>query len=76
MAEARGKPTGRLGLQSWEATRISEIFKLCIRLRRTTMAIVRARGYTITLMFGSSSGEFIGSNGEIVVPLPDRMPGW
>ena len=62
-------PFGMLGLQSWEATEIPAVFKLCIKLGRETMAVGAALGYTIEPIFGLSAEEFMGSTDEIVEKL-------
>ena len=62
-------PFGMLGMQSWEAAEIPEVFKLCIRLGRETMAVGTALGYTMEPIFGLSVEEFIGSADEIVEKL-------
>ena len=62
-------PFGMLGLQSWEATEIPAVFKLCIRLGRETLAVGNALGYTIEPIFGLSAEEFMGSTDEIVEKL-------
>lgn len=62
-------PFGMLGLQSWEATEIPAVFKLCIRLGRETLAVGAALGYTIEPIFGLSAEEFMGSTDEIVEKL-------
>jgi 2-dehydropantoate 2-reductase len=62
-------PFGILGMRSWEATEIPEVFKLCIRLGRETMAVGAGVGYTIDPIFGMSSDEFMGSNDEIIEKL-------
>lgn len=62
-------PFGMLGLQSWEATGIPAVFRLCIKLGRETMAVGAALGYTIEPIFGLSADEFMGSTDEIVEKL-------
>ena len=62
-------PFGMLGLQSWEATEIPEVFKLCIKLGRETLAVGSTLGYTIEPIFGLSAAEFMGSADEIVEKL-------
>lgn len=62
-------PFGMLGLQSWEATGIPSVFRLCIKLGRETMAVGAALGYTIEPIFGLSADEFTGSTDEIVEKL-------
>ncbi len=62
-------PFGLLGMQSWEATAIPEVFKLCIRLGRETMAVGAALGYQIEPIFGMTAEEFAGSSDEIVEKL-------
>lgn len=62
-------PFGMLGLQSWQATEIPEVFKLCIRLGRETMAVGAALGYTMEPIFRLSAEEFMGSTDEIVEKL-------
>ncbi len=62
-------PFGMLGLQSWQATDIPEVFSLCIRLGRETMAVGAALGYAMEPIFGMSAEEFMGSTDEIVEKL-------
>ena len=62
-------PFGMLGLQSWEATEIPEVFDLCVRLGRETMAVSAALGVTIDPIFGMSAEEFKVSTDEIVKKL-------
>jgi 2-dehydropantoate 2-reductase len=62
-------PFGMLGLQSWEATEIPEVFDLCVRLGRETMAVSAALGVTIDPIFGMSAEEFNVSTDEIVKKL-------
>jgi 2-dehydropantoate 2-reductase len=60
---------GMLGLQSWEATDIPGVFKLCIKVGRETMAVGTALGYAIEPIFGFTAEEFAGSKDEIVEKL-------
>jgi len=60
---------GMLGLQSWEATDIPEVFKLSIQVGRETMAVGAALGYTMEPIFGFSAEELMGSTDEIVEKL-------
>ena len=60
---------GMLGMQSWEATDIPEVFKLCIRVGRETMAVGTALGHTIEPIFGFTAAEFAVSNDEIIEKL-------
>jgi 2-dehydropantoate 2-reductase len=60
---------GMLGLQSWEATDIPGVFKLCIQVGRETMAVGAALGYTMEPIFGFSAEELMGSTDEIVEKL-------
>lgn len=62
-------PFGMLGMQSWEATAIPEVFGLCIRLGRETMTVGTALGYQIEPIFGMTAEEFAGSSDEIVEKL-------
>lgn len=62
-------PFGMLGLQSWQATDIPEVFRLCIKLGRETMAVGNTLGYTIEPIFGLSAEEFAGSTDAIVEKL-------
>jgi len=62
-------PFGMLGLQSWEATEIPEVFSLCVKLGRETMAVGAALGYTIEPIFGMSAEEFTGATDAIVEKL-------
>ena len=62
-------PFGMLGMQSWEATEIPEVFRLCIQLGRETMAVGNALGYTIDPIFGLSAEEFSGSNDKVIETL-------
>jgi len=60
---------GMLGMQSWEATEIPEVFKLCIQVGRETMAVGAALGYTMEPIFGFTAEELMGSTDEIVEKL-------
>lgn len=60
---------GMLGLQSWEATEIPEVFKLSIQVGRETMAVGAALGYTMEPIFGFTAEELMGSTDEIVEKL-------
>jgi len=60
---------GMLGLQSWEATDIPEVFKLCIKVGRETMTVGKALGYTIEPIFGFTAEQFAGSNDEVIEKL-------
>ncbi len=60
---------GMLGMQSWEATEIPEVFKLCIQVGRETMAVGAALGYTMEPIFGFTAEELMGSNDEVVEKL-------
>ena len=62
-------PFGMLGLQSWEATEIPEVFSLCVKLGRETMAVGKALGITIDPIFGMSAEEFNVSTDAIVEKL-------
>jgi 2-dehydropantoate 2-reductase len=62
-------PFGMLGLQSWEATEIPEVFSLCVKLGRETMAVGAALGITIEPIFGMSAEEFNVSTDAIVEKL-------
>ena len=62
-------PFGMLGLQSWEATEIPEVFSLCVKLGRETMAVGKALGITIEPIFGMSAEEFNVSADAIVEKL-------
>ena len=60
---------GMLGLQSWEATEIPEVFKLSIQVGRETMAVGAALGYRMEPIFGFTAEELMGSNDAIVEKL-------
>jgi 2-dehydropantoate 2-reductase len=60
---------GMLGLQSWEATDIPEVFKLCIRIGRETMAVGKALGYPMEPIFGFTAEQLMGSTDETVEKL-------
>jgi 2-dehydropantoate 2-reductase len=60
---------GMLGLQSWEATDIPEVFKLCIAVGRETMAVGAALGYRMEPIFGFTAEELMGSTDETVEKL-------
>jgi 2-dehydropantoate 2-reductase len=60
---------GMLGMQSWEATDIPEVFKLCIQVGRETMAVGAALGYTMEPIFGFTAEELMGSNDAVVEKL-------
>jgi len=62
-------PFGMLGMQSWEATAIPEVFKLCVRLGRETMAVGQALGITIEPIFGLSVEQFMGSEDHTIETL-------
>ena len=62
-------PFGMLGMRSWEATDIPEVFKLCIRLGRETMAVGAALGYRIEPIFGLTAEKFAGATDEVVETL-------
>ena len=62
-------PFGMLGMQSWEATDIPEVFRLCIQLGRETMAVGTALGHTIDPIFGLSAEEFSGSTDAVIEKL-------
>ncbi len=60
---------GMLGLQSWEATDLPEVFKLCIRVGRETMAVGAALGYAMEPIFGFTAEQLMGSTDETVEKL-------
>lgn len=60
---------GMLGLQSWQATDIPEVFKLSIQVGRETMAVGAALGITMEPIFGFSAEELRGSTDEVVEKL-------
>ncbi len=62
-------PFGMLGMQSWQATAIPEVVKLCIRLGRETLNVGTANGYTIEPIFGLTAEEFAVSTDEILEKL-------
>lgn len=62
-------PFGMLGMQSWEAVEVPEVFKLCIRLGRETLAVGAALGIAIEPIFGLSAADFMGSADETVEKL-------
>jgi 2-dehydropantoate 2-reductase len=62
-------PFGMLGLQSWQAVEIPEVFKLCIRLGRETLAVGTALGYEIEPIFGLTAQDFMGSADDTVEKL-------
>jgi len=60
---------GMLGLQSWQATDIPEVFKLCIRVGRETIAVGAALGYQLEPIFGFTAEQMLGSTDETVEKL-------
>jgi 2-dehydropantoate 2-reductase len=60
---------GMLGLQSWQATDIPEVFKICIRVGRETMAVGAALGYQLEPIFGFTAEQMLGSDDETVEKL-------
>lgn len=62
-------PFGMLGMQSYEATAIPEVFKLCVRLGRETMAVGQAHGINFEPIFGLSVEQFMGSEDHVVETL-------
>jgi len=60
---------GMLGMQSWQATDIPEVFKLCIRVGRETMAVGAAAGYQMEPIFGFTAEQMLGSTDETVEKL-------
>ncbi|MCC6533492.1 MAG: 2-dehydropantoate 2-reductase [Burkholderiales bacterium] len=60
---------GMLGLQSWQATDIPEVFKLCIQVGRETMAVGAALGLTLEPIFGFTAEQMLGSTDETVEKL-------
>jgi 2-dehydropantoate 2-reductase len=60
---------GMLGLQSWQATDIPEVFKVCIRVGRETMAVGAALGYQLEPIFGFTAEQMMGSDDETVEKL-------
>ncbi len=60
---------GMLGLQSWQATEIPEVFKLCIRVGRETVAVGAALGYQLEPIFGFTAEQMLGSTDETVEKL-------
>jgi 2-dehydropantoate 2-reductase len=62
-------PFGMLGMQSYEATAIPEVFKLCVQLGRETMAVGQAHGINFEPIFGLSVEQFMGSDDHVVETL-------
>ena len=60
---------GMLGLQSWQATDIPEVFKLCIRVGKETIAVGAACGLEIEPIFGFTAEQLLGSTDETVEKL-------
>ena len=60
---------GMLGLQSWQATDIPEVFKLCIRVGKETIAVGAAAGLEIEPIFGFTAEQLLGSTDETVEKL-------
>lgn len=60
---------GMLGMQSYEATDIPEVFKLCITVGRETMAVGAALGYKMEPIFGFTAEELMGSTDATVEKL-------
>jgi 2-dehydropantoate 2-reductase len=60
---------GMLGLQSWQATDIPEVFRLCIRVGKETIAVGAASGLEIEPIFGFTAEQLLGSTDETVEKL-------
>jgi len=60
---------GMLGLQSWQATEIPEVFRLCVRVGRETVAVGAALGYQLEPIFGFTAEQMLGSTDETVEKL-------
>ena len=60
---------GMLGMQSWQATDIPEVFRLCIRVGRETVEVGSAAGYQLEPIFGYSAEQLLGSTDETVEKL-------
>jgi 2-dehydropantoate 2-reductase len=60
---------GMLGLQSWQATEIPEVFDLCIRVGRETVAVGAALGLQLEPIFGFTAEQMLGSTDETVEKL-------
>ena len=60
---------GMLGMQSWQATDIPEVFKLCIRVGRETVAVGAALGHQLEPIFGFTAEQLLGSTDETVEKL-------
>jgi 2-dehydropantoate 2-reductase len=60
---------GMLGMQSWEATDLPEVYKLCMRVGRETMAVGAANGYAMEPIFGYTAEELMGSDDELIEKL-------
>lgn len=60
---------GMLGLQSWQATDIPEVFRLCIRVGKETIAVGAASGLAIEPIFGFTAEQLLGSTDETVEKL-------
>ena len=62
-------PFGMLGMQSYEAVEVPEVFRLCIRLGRETLAVGHALGIAIEPIFGLAAEDFMGSADDTVEKL-------
>jgi 2-dehydropantoate 2-reductase len=60
---------GMLGLQSWQATDIPEVFRLCIRVGKESIAVGAASGLEIEPIFGFTAEQLLGSTDETVEKL-------
>lgn len=62
-------PFGMLGMQSWEAIEVPEVFRLCIRLGREALAVGAALGYAVEPIYGLGADAFLGSSDETAEKL-------
>lgn len=60
---------GMLGLASWQATDIPEVFRFCIQVGRETIAVGAAAGLEIEPIFGFTAEQLLGSTDETVEKL-------
>lgn len=60
---------GMLGLPSWQATDIPEVFRFCIQVGRESIAVGAAAGLQIEPIFGFTAEQLLGSTDETVEKL-------
>jgi len=60
---------GMLGMQSWQATDIPEVFRFCIQVGRESIAVGAAAGLQLEPIFGFTAEQLLGSTDETVEKL-------